>query len=416
MSSGAKKDYYGILGIEKDADESTIKKAYYKLAQKWHPDKNPNNKEEAEEKIKEIIEAYGVLSDAEKKAQYDRFGICDGEAPDFSHGFPDLSELFGNMSGFPFGNMGMGGGFPFGNMSNMNAHGQRSKPIQEVRVKLKMEEIYNGTNKNIEININDMCGDCMGSGSKTKKREQCQSCQGRGIRISVRQMGPGMFAQQQQPCDVCNQKGTIVNSNNMCNKCDGKCFISTKLNKSLNITKDFDYESVMVINNSGNWIPELETKSDINISFKISDLDKYNLKLKNTHDLYFEHQINICDAMCGYSMYWNKHPDGIKYHFKFHDVIKDGDIKYVKNLGLPMIDKNGKKSRGKLFIEFKYIYPTSVLDYESFKTFIKTKDSTHIEDKDSYVREKVHNMEEQDNSKHTEHEGMHQNGPECIQS
>ena len=400
--SNPKKDYYGILGVSKDADDSTIKKAYYKLAQKWHPDKNPDNKEEAEAKFKEITEAYGMLSDPQKRKQYDQFGVCDGEAPDFSQGFPDLSEMFGGgfpfggMGGFPFGNMG-GMGEPFGGMGGMGGmrgmRGREQKQTQEVRVKLKLAEIFQGLNKNIEISVDDMCQGCDGSGSKTKSRETCQACQGRGIRISIRQMAPGMIAQQQSPCDVCQQKGTTINPKDVCQMCNGKCVISTKLNKTLNINKNFDYESVMLLKNSGNYNPETKLKADINITFKISDLEKYNLTIKNTHDLVLEQNIHIGEAFTGYSMYWDSHPDGNKYHFKIHDIIKDGDIKFVKNLGLP--ENNSKKSgRGKLYIKFNYIYPNNLLDSESLKSFIKNKDSKPTSDKESWIKEKVYDIKE----------------------
>ena len=399
--SGPKKDYYAILGVEKDADDGTIKKAYYKLAQKWHPDKNPNNKDEAETKFKEITEAYGILSDAQKRQQYDQFGVCDGEAPDFSQGFPDLSEIFG--AGFPFGGMG---GFPFGGMGGMGGMGgQRGpppKPVQEVRVKLKVTEIFQGTTKTIDISVNEMCKGCEGSGSKTKSREQCQACQGKGMRVQIMQLGPGMISQQVVPCGICNQKGSTINSKDICQTCNGKCVISSKLSKTLNITKDFDHESIMLLKNSGNYDPDSKTKADINISFKISDLDKYSFEIKNSHDLVMEYSINIHDALTGYSMYWDSHPDGNKYHFKINEVIKDGDIKFIKNLGLPNNDSK-KNTRGKLYIKFKYIYPDSVLDYDSFKTFVKNKDSKNVENKELYTREKVYDIKEDS------HSGSHSN-------
>ena len=400
--SNPKKDYYSILSVSKDVDESTLKKAYYKLAQKWHPDKNPDNKLEAEEKFKEITEAYGILSDSNKRKQYDQFGLCDGEAPDFSHGFPDLSEMFGG--GFPFGMQGMGGmpgmggmgGFPFG-MNGMGGNVQRDrekpKPIQEVRVKLKISDIFNGTNKNIDISIDDLCQGCNGSGSKTKSRITCEACNGRGICVSMRQIGPGMISQQTSPCNVCNQKGTTINPKDVCQICSGKCTISTKLNKTLIISKNFDYESVMLLKNSGNYDIDTKLKADINITFKISDLDKYNFEIKNTHDIIFEHQINISDALTGYSMYWDTHPDGNKYVFKFNDIIKDGDVKFIKNLGLPNNDDK-KNPRGKLYIKFKYNYPTSILDSESLKNVLKIKDNKHIDNKDSYIKEKVYDIKE----------------------
>lgn len=418
IMSNPKKDYYSILGVSKDADESTIKKAYYKLAQKWHPDKNPDNKMEAEEKFKEITEAYGILSDPNKKNQYDQFGVCDGEAPDFSHGFPDLSEMFGG--GFPFGM----GGFPFGMGGNVQR--EKPKPIQEVRVKLKLSEIFTGINKNIDISVDDICQGCDGSGSKTKFRVTCEACQGKGVRLTIRQIGPGMISQQTSPCNVCNQKGTTINPKDICQVCSGKCTISTKLNKTLNIPKNFDYESVMLLKNSGNYDVDTKLKADINITFKIADLDKYNFEIKNTHDLFTEYQINISDAFSGYSMYWDMHPDGNKYVFKINEVIKDGDIKFIKNLGLPNNDDK-KNSRGKLYIKFKYNYPTSLLDSDSLKHFIKIKDNKNIENKDSYIKEKVHDIKDDNKHQHTHqnqqfHQQFHPNMseqaelPGCNQS
>ena len=417
--SNQKKDYYGILGVDKDSDESAIKKAYYKLAQKWHPDKNRDNVTESENKFKEISEAYGILSDPQKKQQYDQFGVCDGESPDFSQGFPDLSEIFGGMGGFPFGGMGGMpgmhgmGGFPFGGMPGMSGmpgmRGERTKPkpVQEVKVKLKLSEIFNGTSKNIDISFNEMCNGCDGTGSKTKSRDKCQACLGRGVKVQITQIAPGMISQQQIPCGVCNQTGTFVNPKDICQVCNGKCIFETKLNKTLNISKDFDYESVMLLKNSGNYDIDLKVKADINISFKISDVDKYSLNVKNSHDLIMEHNISIHDAFTGYSMYWDSHPDGKKYLFKIQDIIKDGDVKFIKNLGLPNND-NKKNLRGKLYIQFKYIYPNSVLEQESFKTFIKNKESKSITDKESYVKEKVHDLKDDFNKSTQQHQQHHQ--------
>lgn len=420
--SGAKKDYYGILGVDKDADESVIKKAYYKLAQKWHPDKNPNNRDEAEVKFKEISEAYGVLSDADKRQKYDQFGLCDGEAPDFAQGFPDLSELFGamgGMGGFPFGM----GGHPF---ASMGGRRNKPKPIQEVRVKLKMYDIFNGLNKNIDIIVNDKCDGCDGTCSKTKSATTCSGCKGSGIKVMMRQIGPGMIQQSQTVCNQCGGKGKYVEPSNKCIKCNGKGTCETKLNKTLNITKNFDYETVMLLKNSGHYDSDTDTKADINIKFVISDIDKYNMQIKNTYDLVMEYPINIYDALTGYSMYWDGHPDRNKYHFKLSEVIKDGDVKFVKNLGLPIND-NGKNKRGKLYIKFNYIYPSNVLDNETYKSFIRNKDNKNVESKDTYLKEKIYDIKEdnlhtQTNNNHRYHQSRNQdeddNGemPGCAQS
>lgn len=414
MSNTPKKDYYGILGVNKDADESTIKKTYYKLAQKWHPDKNNDNKEEAETKFKEISEAYGVLSDPEKRKQYDQFGICDGEAPDFSHGFPDLSELFGGMGGFPFG--GMGG------MGGMRERGPKPKPIQEERVKLKMHEIFNGSSKNIDITVHDKCADCVGSGSKTKSKITCTNCNGSGMKVIVQQLGPGMISQRQIICNECAGRGKYVKPSNKCAKCNGKGTNETKLNKTLDIKKNFDHETVMLLKKSGNYDSDTDTKADINIKFVITDIDKYNMVIKNSYDLLVELSINIYDAFTGYSMYWDSHPDGNKYHFKFNEVIKDGDIKFVKNLGLP-IDNNKQSKRGKLYIKFNYVYPNEILDSENYKSFIKTRDVRDLKDsKDKYIKEKVYDINDDRTYSHNSRsnrendEGENVEVPGCVQS
>jgi len=323
-----KKDYYNILGVDKNVDESGIKKAYYKLAQKYHPDKNPNNREEAEIKFKEISEAYGVLSDANKRQKYDQFGLCDGEAPDFEQGFPDLSEMFGamgGMGGFPFGGMG-GRGHPFGGMGGMGGmggRGPRSKPIQEVRVKLKMQDIFNGLSKNIDITIHDRCDVCDGSGSKTKSKTTCTGCKGSGMKVKIVQIAPNMISQQQTACNDCGGKGTYVEPQNKCDCCKGKGTIETKINKTLEIPKNFDHNTIMLLKNLGNYDTETETKADINIKFVISDIEKYNMEIKNNYDLLMEIPINIHDALTGYSLYFDSHPDGNKYHFNdYHRKFK----------------------------------------------------------------------------------------------
>ena len=413
--SGPKKDYYNTLGVEKDADESTIKKAYYKLAQKWHPDKNPNNREEAEVKFKELSEAYGILSDADKRKKYDQFGLCDGEAPDFAQGFPDLSEMFGAMGG-----MGGMGGFPFGGMGGMGGMGHRGhkpKPVQEVKVKLKMHDIFNGLSKNIDITVHDKCAGCNGSGSKTKSKTNCTGCKGSGMKVRIMQIGPGMISQQQSVCNDCGGKGKFVEPQNKCDICKGRGTNETKLNKTLDIPKNFDYNTIMLLKNSGNYDSDTETKADINIKFVISDVEKYDMEIKNNYDLLMEFPINIHDALTGYSMYWDSHPDGNKYNFKFTDVIRDGDIKFIKNLGLPV--DNGQSKKGKLYIKFKYIYPQNILDSDNYKTFIKNKDSKVSGPKDNYIKEKVYDIKDDHTKFNNHHQEQNDDEPQvpgCTQS
>jgi len=398
MNQQPKKDYYAILEINKNASVDEIKKSYRKLAVKWHPDKNPDNLEEAEKKFKEIVEAYGILSDPQKKNQYDNFGMCDGDAPDFSQGFPDLSELFGGL-----------GGFPFGNMAGMPGFQKREppKPIQEVKVKLKLNEIYKGCEKSIDINYNDKCIDCMGTGSTTKTKKECQICNGKGVQVIIRQIGPGMIQQQQVPCNGCNQKGWFNDPKTACPKCNSSGTIQKTLSKTLTIKKNFDYQTKMCLRNTGNFDINTEQNADIYITFKISDLDKYNLIIKNDYNLFYVKNINIYDAFTGYSFYYTDHPDGNKYVFKYNHIIKDQDVGYARSLGLP----NDENKRGNFFIQLNYIYPDKLLDHDSFKVFSKNKEAKNIIDKNEFIKEKIYTIEE--NSSNQYNNDNNNASPDC---
>ena len=153
----AKRDYYEVLGVDKSASAEEIKKAYKKMAIKYHPDKNPGDKE-AEEKFKEVAEAYSILSDADKKARYDQFGHAgvEGAGPDFSGGFGNLNDILNDLFGGAFGG-GFGGGFGgFGGGFGGQRGGQRQQRVYRgrdirVRVKLTLEEIAKGVEKEISI-------------------------------------------------------------------------------------------------------------------------------------------------------------------------------------------------------------------------------------------------------------------------
>jgi len=392
--SNPKKDYYGILGVSKDASQEDIIKAYKTLALKWHPDKNPNNREEAEQKFKEISEAKHILSDPEKRAKYDQFGMCDGEGPQFEEGFPDISEIFGNM--FGGGIPGMGGfpGFPgMGGFPGMNARAKPPKPTQEIKVKLTLREIYSGCDKFIDIPANKKCDNCEGFGNTDKKNDLCSMCKGKGMKVVVSRMGP-MISQQVMPCDGCRQTGVVKNKDKECRKCSGKGVLPNVNNKKVTIPKNFDYMTKMKLNNYGNYDPESESSADVFILYELKDTNLYNMEVINQYDIILEHQINIWDAFSGYSMYY-EHPDGKKYLFKIEEVIKHGDVKYIKNLGLPYSEDNSQ-GRGKLFIKFKYIYPDTIMDSDKLKNWLREKETPKNLNKSEYKKEKVHNIKEQE--------------------
>lgn len=225
-----KRDYYEVLGIDKSADENTIKKAYWSLAKKYHPDKNPGDKA-AEEKFKEVNEAYGVLSDADKKAKYDQFGHAafdasagGGYGGAYSGGFGDFGDL-GDIFGSIFGN-----GFGGGRRRNPNAPEQGDDI--GLRVTVTFEEAAFGVKKDVNYTRIAKCDSCGGSGAaKGTAAETCSACHGSGQRVVVQRMG-GMSFQSTQTCDACRGTGKIIKE--PCAKCRGAGTI--RENKKLTVT------------------------------------------------------------------------------------------------------------------------------------------------------------------------------------
>jgi DnaJ-class molecular chaperone len=378
-----KKDYYTILELNRDASLDDIKKSYKKLAIKWHPDKNPDDRQFAEEKFKEITEAYGILSDEEKKQKYDQFGICDGEAPNFEGGFPDFAEMF-EGAGFPFGNM-------FGNIFGERTQ-HKQKPIQEVKIGLTFNDIFRGCEKKIEIDINNMCTECTGTGSIDKIKPKCDKCKGKGVFMMIRPIGPGMVQQQAIPCDKCQQTGYCINPSKICGNCYGKGVYRDKLTKDIYIKKNFDYQTKMCMRGMGSFDTETESKADIFIKFKIINSPDIYYEIVNNYDILLKYKISINDALTGNDIFID-HIDNGKYYFKNDSVIKDGDMRYVKYLGLPY-NENNVDRRGKLIIKFEYEYPSTLLDNETFKIFIKNKDKNKF-NKEEYKREKLYSFKKQ---------------------
>ena len=217
-----KRDYYEVLGVERNADADTIKKAYRKAAIKYHPDKNPGDKE-AEEKFKEAAEAYDVLSNEEKRARYDRFGHAGmggaaggGGFSGFSGGgfsMEDIFEQFGDIFGGAFGG-GFGGG-----------RSQRSRTVNRgsdirITVKLTLQEVSEGVTKKLKINKTVACDKCGGSGAKdSSSYTTCTQCNGSGYVITVQNSFVGRM-QTQSVCPTCGGQGRIIKEK--CSKCNGE--------------------------------------------------------------------------------------------------------------------------------------------------------------------------------------------------
>lgn len=231
-----KRDYYEVLGVDRNADEATLKSAYRKLAKKYHPDMNPGDKE-AEKKFKEASEAYAVLSDAEKRRQYDQFGHAafeQGGAGGYGGGFDfsgmDMNDIFGDIFRDLFGG---GGG---------RSRGSRSGPMRgadlRASVRIAFEEAVTGCEKQIDITLKDECDNCHGTGAKPgTSPETCPKCQGRG-QVVYQQQSLFGTVQNVRTCPDCGGSGKIVKDK--CPKCYGSGYTSSRKKISVSIPAGID--------------------------------------------------------------------------------------------------------------------------------------------------------------------------------
>ena len=231
-----KRDYYEVLGVDKNADDATIKKAYRQLAKKYHPDMNPGDKE-AEVKFKEASEAYAVLSDPDKRRQYDQFGHAafEGGAGGGAGGFggfdfngADMGDIFGDIFGDLFG----------GSRGRRANNGPMQGANLRTQVRVTFEEAVFGCDKEIELTLKDECGSCHGTGAKPGTSPvTCPKCGGKGQVVYTQQSMFGMV-QNVRPCPDCNGTGKIIKEK--CPDCYGTGYIASKKKISVSIPAGID--------------------------------------------------------------------------------------------------------------------------------------------------------------------------------
>ena len=318
-------DYYEILGIERNATKVEIKKAYRKLAMKYHPDKNPGDKE-AEEKFKLINEAYQVLSDDEKRAIYDRYGKegLEGRGFNTKTDFSDIFDMFNDIFG----------GFGF-------EEDYEDLPYdldKGIKVELEFEEAAYGVSKEIEIEYFSLCETCEGSGAKTKSI--CPTCKGQGkVLIS------NGFMRIAQTCPNCNGRGFIIKEK--CNQCNGKGYITKKEKIHIDIPAGVDTGMRMRVANKGN--EGKRGRGDLYLLFEVKPSKIFQRKGNN---LIVEVPVFFTSAILGDKV---KIPtlEGEK-EIEIKPFTKNKTKIVFKNLGLP--DPNSGY-KGDLYAILNIVYP-----------------------------------------------------------
>jgi len=295
----SKRDYYEILGVSKSASEDEIKKAYRKMAVKYHPDKNPDNKE-AEDKFKEAAEAYEVLSNSQKKAQYDRFGHAGmGGAAGGGFGgaggmnmediFSQFGDIFGGGDESPFGsffNQGRGGG-----------RRQRKGTDLRIKLKLNLEEIANGVEKKIKVKRHVACKTCAGNGSKNgTDLKTCGTCQGSG---QVRQVQQTMLGQMvtSSTCPHCSGEGKTIGSK--CGDCFGEGRVLEEEIIPIKIPAGVSNDMQLSMSGKGNVPPRGGVAGDLLI---VIEEEAHELLHRDGNNVIYDLYVNFVDAALGTSV------------------------------------------------------------------------------------------------------------------
>ena len=349
----SKRDYYEVLGVAKGASADDIKKAYRKLAVKYHPDKNPGDKE-AEEKFKEAAEAYAVLSDADKRAKYDQFGHAgvDGAGPDFSGGFGDLNDILNDLFGGGFSGFGgFGGGFGgFGGGRGQRQQQQRvyrGRDIR-VRVKLTLEEIAKGVEKEISIEKSVPCPDCGGRGARNSSDiKTCPACNGTG---QVQRVVNSIFGQTvtYSTCQQCGGEGKIIS--NPCRTCGGSGLVRKRETIKVKIPAGVEAGMQLTIQGEGHAAKNNGINGDLLVV--IEEQEHPNLK-REGNNLYYTKVISMPDAILGAEV---EIPclDGA-YKVKVEPGTQSGTVVRLRGKGLPTV--NGYGGTGDLYVKFAVWVP-----------------------------------------------------------
>ncbi|KAJ3031728.1 UNVERIFIED_CONTAM: Type I HSP40 co-chaperone [Siphonaria sp. JEL0065] len=336
--------FYDLLGVDPSASESDLKKAYRKLALKFHPDKNPGD-EEAAEKFKEIGRAYEVLSDEQKREVYDKYGE-EGLENGGGMGGMNPGDLFSQL----FGGGGGGDPFGFGGRGGRPSGPRKGKDMAH-SLKVSLEDLYKGKTSKLALQKQVLCGPCEGRGGKAGATKTCSGCQGRGIKIVIRQMGP-MIQQMQQTCPDCNGEGEQINPKDRCTACNGKKISNERKILEVFIDKGMTDGQKVVFNGEGDQAPGI-IPGDIIIVIEEKPHDRFKRK---GSDLFIDVKIDLLTALAG-GHFTVPHLDDrvLVVNILPGEVIKPDEVKAIAGEGMPV--HKDPFHKGNLYVKFEIVFP-----------------------------------------------------------
>ena len=353
------RDYYEVLGIARDADQKAIKDSFRQLALKYHPDRNKSP--DAEEKFKEIAEAYAILSDPKKRSQYDSggfAGVADFSAEDLFSGI-DFGDIFGDM-GFGFGFSGGGGGG--GMFDGVFRHQQRG-PAKgrdiEVQVLVSLDAINNGSEESIRLAHPITCSACHGTGAEPgSEPRKCKTCGGSGQKVISRKETKdksSMLFQQIITCPECHGQGIFIDK--PCKKCSGTGQLEKQESLKVKIPKGA--EDGMALRITGHGMPGPKPEGKAGDLYVIVRTEQDNRFQRSGADLWRTESISVIDAVLGTQIDLPTLDKNIK--LKVPPGTQHDEILRVRSKGLPRFDEAG---RGDLKIHIKIIVPDKITDEE----------------------------------------------------
>ncbi|HCO50508.1 MAG TPA: molecular chaperone DnaJ [Oscillibacter sp.] len=373
-----KRDYYEVLGIQKGASEDEIKKAYKKLARKYHPDMNPGDKE-AEEKFKEVNEANEVLSDPEKKARYDQFGFA-GVDPNYGAGagggaygggfdFGDLGDIFGSF---------FGGGFGGGQRRNPNAP-QRGESIR-ASVSVSFTEAAFGCEKSVTLERSEQCPTCKGNGcAPGTTPEICPDCHGTGTVQTRRQTPMGVFASN-GPCRKCGGTGRLIHQ--PCPDCRGTGAVRKRKTIKVNIPAGIDHGQTISLRGQGNAGRNGGPAGDLLITVMVQP---HELFRRDGVDVFCEAPITFAQAVLGAELEIPTIDGKVKYSIP--EGTQTGTVFRLKGKGIPVLNGRG---RGDQYVTVTIETPRNLNkeQKEALRRFSETLGESNYEKRKSFFKKK----------------------------
>jgi len=340
--------FYDVLGVKPNATDSELKKAYRKLALKYHPDKN--TEAGAGEKFKEISMAYETLADPEKRKIYDQHGeqgIKEGGGGGGFHSPMDIFDMF-------FGGGGGGMGGMFGGMGGGRRGPKRTKNLMH-QLSVSLEDMYNGTTRKLALQKNVICDACEGVGGKEGAVIRCTNCRGSGMQVRIQQLGPGMMQQIQSMCGECQGQGERIDPKLRCKKCNGRKVNRERKILEVQVDKGMEDGQKITFGGEGDQEPGMEP-GDIII---VLDEKEHPVFKRSGTDLIMQQNINITESLCGFKKIVPTLDDRtLVIQTVPGEVIKPNDLKCVYGEGMPTYRNPFEK--GKLIVKFAVDFPEAI--------------------------------------------------------